>query len=633
MASEDRANRKARTTLDRERFEYLVSEAERMLESRPRAYRLRLASLAILGYAVIFGVLFLLIALIAGSVWAALTSTVVLLILVKKKLFIVLALIAWVLIKSLWVRMEPPQGYEIRRDDAPALFHDLDAYRKRLETPRIHAVLLTEEFNASIAQTPRLGVLGWQRNTLNLGLPLLMALKLDEARAVVGHELGHLSGNHSRFNGWIYRVRMTWYRIMYSFDQAAGFGTGLLRKFFDWYAPYFNAYSFALARANEYEADAIAAELTSTHAIASALVNSDIRAGLIDQHFWQQRIAGADCQPAPSFRPYSDLQAFCRQHQFDQVELQTRLESALEEKTGHADTHPALKERLAAIGHETADVQAVGNSAAEQWLGDNYGRVLEEFDSFWLDRNRQPWRERFEYVRAARERLTELRGKDRDALNAGELWQLAALIEEFDHGEDPLPIYREYRDKSPRDADSAFVIGRILLSRGDESGIDYMEEATRSPWHAVSACQLACSFLLQNGDAENANRWRLRGEHFLDQEIEARQERELVGPSDDFTRAELDDEVMTFLRRQLLKFSRIRSAWIAKKKVKHAPENPVYVLSFKTSWFCSGGKMAQKLAEEVQFPQAIFFAHLGGDTAALGKKVRKHGTEVLWRAA
>ena len=633
MGSKRQSQKKATTTLNRERFEALVEDAERLLESRPRAYRVRLALLAVLGYAVIFSLLFLLIALIAGSIWGALTSTVVLLILIKKKLIIVLALIAWVLIKSLWVRIEPPQGYRIRRCDAPALFRDLDLYRKRLKTPKIHQVLLTEEFNASIVQTPRLGVLGWHRNTLILGLPLLMALKLDEARAVVGHELGHLSGNHSRFNGWIYRVRMSWYRIMDSFDQAAGFGTGLLRKFFDWYAPYFNAYSFALARANEYEADAIAAELTSRRAIASALVNSNVRAGLIDEHYWQRLIANADRQPAPSTRPYSDLRAFCRQHQFDHAEVQTHLRSALEVETGHADTHPALKERLAAIGHESAEFQTVEQSAAEQWLGENYARVVGEFDSFWLERNQQAWQDRFEYVRAARERLTELRAKDRTALEPNELWQLAALIEEFDDREDPLPVYREYQERFADDPDAAFVIGRILLARGDEGGIPCMEKATRSLWHAVSACQMAYSFFLQKGDIENADRWRLKGEHFLDQEIEARQERELVEPTDTFAPAELDEETIVFLRRQLLKYPKIRRAWIAKKQVKHVPESPVYVLSFKTSWFTSGEKMAQKLAEEIQFPQTIFFACLGGNTSVLAKKVRKHGNEVLRHAA
>jgi hypothetical protein len=67
MSSGNQAHKKARTTLEREHFENLVTKAERLLESRPRAYRIRLAFLAILGYAVIFGILFLLIALIASD--------------------------------------------------------------------------------------------------------------------------------------------------------------------------------------------------------------------------------------------------------------------------------------------------------------------------------------------------------------------------------------------------------------------------------------------------------------------------------------------------------------------------------------------------------------------------------------
>jgi hypothetical protein len=42
-----------------------------------------------------------------------------------------------------------------------------------LKTASIHEVLVTPEFNASIAQVPRLGVFGWHRNYLRIGLPLM----------------------------------------------------------------------------------------------------------------------------------------------------------------------------------------------------------------------------------------------------------------------------------------------------------------------------------------------------------------------------------------------------------------------------------------------------------------------------
>ena len=40
-------------------------------------------------------------------------------------------------------------------------------------------------------------------------------------------------------------------------------GSFLFMPFLNWFVPYFSAFSFPLARANEYEADAISVRLTS----------------------------------------------------------------------------------------------------------------------------------------------------------------------------------------------------------------------------------------------------------------------------------------------------------------------------------------------------------------------------------
>ena len=55
------------TTQRRLRFERLVREAEASIASDPRAYRLRIIFLALLGYGVLFGVVLLLVALINGA--------------------------------------------------------------------------------------------------------------------------------------------------------------------------------------------------------------------------------------------------------------------------------------------------------------------------------------------------------------------------------------------------------------------------------------------------------------------------------------------------------------------------------------------------------------------------------------
>lgn len=82
------------------------------------------------------------------------------------------AAIDFMLIRALWVRFPMPPGLRLRREDMPLLFDDVEEIRALLQCPPVHQILLTDEFNAAMSQDPRLGIFGWDRNTLIVGLPL-----------------------------------------------------------------------------------------------------------------------------------------------------------------------------------------------------------------------------------------------------------------------------------------------------------------------------------------------------------------------------------------------------------------------------------------------------------------------------
>jgi len=52
-----------------------------------------------------------------------------------------------------------------------------------------------------------------------------------------------------------------WSRLLAVLDTTESRGSFLFKPFLSWFAPYFNAYSFPMARANEYQADATSARL------------------------------------------------------------------------------------------------------------------------------------------------------------------------------------------------------------------------------------------------------------------------------------------------------------------------------------------------------------------------------------
>jgi Zn-dependent protease with chaperone function len=229
----------------------VVAELEGQATSNPAQYRLKVLLLAMLGNAYLAGILLLIVALLGAAV-----ASVAVLKGFAVKIILVIGAFLWLIVKAVWIRIPPPEGIEIDEAQAPELFAMIEALRQALRAPAFHHVLVVDEFNAGVVQTPNFGPFGGNRNYLLIGLPLMKALTVDQFRAVLAHEFGHLANGHGRWSNWIYRQRLRWDRLMGLLDANESQGRVLFKPFLRWFTPYFNAYSFPLARANEYEADA-----------------------------------------------------------------------------------------------------------------------------------------------------------------------------------------------------------------------------------------------------------------------------------------------------------------------------------------------------------------------------------------
>src|SRR5512141_361027 len=171
-----------------------------------------------------------------------------------------------------------PQGRELTGTEAPQLFRMLAALHERLQGAPIHHVLITKEFEASIVQCARFGLLGGYRNYLVLGLPLLNALSAEELLAVIAHEYSHLSGKNNKVDRWVYRLRPTfsaWFERI-SARRESNAVNRFIADQVERYAPYYNAYTQILARQHEYEADQVSRELAGAETTAAALMRMSL---------------------------------------------------------------------------------------------------------------------------------------------------------------------------------------------------------------------------------------------------------------------------------------------------------------------------------------------------------------------
>ena len=448
--------------MERAEFEALIERMERVAVERPVAYRRRVFALAALGYGYLLFVVLVLLVLSALSIWS--------LIYLKGlgvKLVLVVGALLYAVLRSLWVKQDPPGGERVTAAGAPKLFKMLEELRQRLHTPAIHTVLITPEFNAGVSQVPRLGLFGWHRNFLVLGLPLMKGLTVEQFKSVLAHELGHLSRGHARAANWIYRMRVIWARLESTFERRPHWGSGVIRRFFKWYIPYFNAVSFPFARANEYEADAASVQLTSARDAAQALTGVHIIGHYFMQRYWPAIHAAAKDSPQPAFAPYSGFVAQAV-GELPKGDLDKWQDAALNQITSHVDTHPALGDRLIAIGADVEFAPPRKGQGADHLLGSALEELEKTFDSQWRDRVSTSWQKYHEQTQARRIRLAALQSEKAAApLTEQESLEFAALEEEV--GTDStvvLPLLRETVARFPSSTTGALRAGSAFVARG-----------------------------------------------------------------------------------------------------------------------------------------------------------------------
>ena len=617
-----------------EQFQTLVEALEGEARRNPRTYQGRVLLLALLGNAYLAAIValvgVLLLVLLASIVWLKALGV---------KLAIVVGAFLWLIAKALWLRMEPPQGTRVTARDAPQLFAMIEALRRALRAPRFHHVLVTDEFNAGVVQAPRLGIFGWPRNYLLIGLPLMKSLTAEQFKAVLAHEFGHLARGHGRLSNWIYRQRLRWARLMEVLEAADSKGGFLFKPFLRWYAPYFNAYSFPLARANEYEADATSARLTSPQAAAAALTGTSVVGSYLSERYWPEVHRLADEQPQPAFMPFVGLTGRMAR-EVDERSSQSWLQQAMARDTTVDDTHPALKDRLAAIGQAPRLALPAEGEAADRLLGGALASITRAFDQRWRSDIRPAWEERHRKVQEDRRTLAALDAKHAGGAELGlqEAYDRAVLTESVGaNAEAALQQFRELHSRAPGDATACFALGARLLGRDDPGGVPLLEHVMRQDEFAIAKCsELMRDYHWRGGRRAEADAWHQRFQQRTAEELGAEKERSQVTLRDKFERHGLAAEELARLLEQLRAVPGLRKAYFVRKRVAHLAHRPLHVLGYRASFPLQPGvkkraaAVMRAIQEGVQFPGETLIINVEGENYRFGRRLAwMRGSRIL----
>lgn len=348
--------------------------------TRPGSGRLALAAAAVAAAALYqflllapFGLMFALPALWFGSTLLAAAGAVGFLVM------------AWVVQPG---GATPPQV--LARETAPGLYRMADDVAARVQAPRPHAIALDDEPNAGALELNRGFSLRPTRRVLVLGRPLLALLDAPALEAVVAHEFGHFSRQHGRLGHWLYRTRLAW--MAYIEDTATDAQASAWERagiaFGQRFVPWFARASFAQARRDEYEADALAARACGADALARALQQVHAIAGRWHAARDALRL---DLQRRHAEPPADALLQLAQRLREDGAGPAPGLDADDGDADPHA-THPSLAARLQALhmAPQPATWSPPEACAGATWLGPRWPE--EAVDTRWTGAAaRQAW--------------------------------------------------------------------------------------------------------------------------------------------------------------------------------------------------------------------------------------------------
>jgi len=237
-------------------------------------------------------------------------------------------------------RFEPP-GPEVQPQDEPSLFRTIKEVAVATSQSMPAEVYLVNDVNAFVAQ--RGGFMGaGSRRVMGLGLPLMQALSVQEFKSVLAHEFGHYHSGDVKLGPWIYKTRAAIGRTIEQLNE------NILQKIFIAYGNLFLRVTHAVSRRQEFIADEVAARAAGAGAMISGLRKVHA-ASFAYQSYWRGELSaviGSGYLP-PVTTGFAQF--------MNSAQVASGLDALLkqdeaEEETDPYDTHPSLRDRVAALG-------------------------------------------------------------------------------------------------------------------------------------------------------------------------------------------------------------------------------------------------------------------------------------------
>jgi Zn-dependent protease with chaperone function len=527
---------------------------------------------------------------------------------------------------ALFSELPEPEGILLDRRNSPEFFKFLENIRHKANCPKIHYVKINLDFNAFITEQPTLGILGWYKRYLVIGLPLMLVFSKDELAAVLGHECGHLSKSHGKSGVKIYRAKLIWERIASELRKEGKDTAFFIKGFLYKYIPALNDILFRIGKQKEYEADKIGASVSSKHMLASALVRTHLYNAHLDLSFWPEiyklNLTQYDAPQDLFFIMEKSLQ-----EPLDEDFKKALMESLLNYRSYPSSSHPSDIERIEALGVSVPEVTPLTTNSLRALFLDQADELIKICNQTWSNYVKENWRQNYKNATKLRTDLRDLNIMYKNnGLDQDQILERASIIESLEGSENALVAYTEAKSKYPENITIDYHIGRLMLENRKEEGIEILKKVMEKDCQLIPHCCFeAYNYYCYINQRDIAAEYYQYAVEFMMTNEEVKQERSSIKFSDVFLPHDLASKTVSDLVNTLSKYKEIKKAYIVIKSVELSNPFPIYIIGikYKSGTFSKWKKIQSTLLESGLIPWEHWIVKLGGKNSELEYKMNQ----------
>lgn len=536
-----------------------------------------------------------------------------------KFLFIPVGL-AFTFLITLFVKTPESEGIVINKKLYPAFDQLLEELGRSIGTKKIHEIRIDNSYNAGVCESGFLLLPFMGKRTLDIGLELLLSVTKDEFKAILAHELSHISKKHAIFNNFMYRNRKRMTSLINAFSKKET--SNPLVKILIWYIKKFNTYAFAYSRKNEFEADNNAAIHTNNKSMGNGLVRTAFMRYYVDEFFWDEILLKSNDLIMPTVKPYHLLKEWVKKP-IDKEFFKKIISYRMHDTQNENDTHPPLNERLKALNYEYEySLDRIEISAGEYYFNDRLDKILEAYNRKWQAFVISTWKKEYEERQQLKANI-KFYNKCSD-LDPDDLCVHSFAIYRIERNIDLVKqLIEKALSINPQHAKSNYAYGFILSKLHDDNCLKYFELSRNlDKKYTLDTLDMTIKYLLLQGRHSEAEKYLDEFYHERYNYYSSENEANTIANDSQYKQVtDLSDEEKAIMLTVIKSSPQIRFAYLVEKIPNHYQEKKIYVLAYKTTFLDLDSNTVEKLNAITLPGRKIVLLSLSGKNAKLTNKI------------